>query len=289
VFLPIVDATVRLANLKSGGLDLIERVLATDIKDVRADPKLVLSTAPELGYQGLTINIGNDKAKGPLSQSAKVRQALDLSIDREAINQVVFNGEFTPGNQWVSPTHPYYQKAFPIHGRDIAKAKALLKEAGVSLPVTVDYMVPKGTEYEAVAQVVQSMAAEAGFDIKVRVVEFATTFKQAQAGEFQVFQINWSGRIDPDGNSYIFMRSKAPQNDGGYSNPEADKLMEEGRATSNVEERKAIYAKLNKILLDDLPIIYIYHRTLLIAHTTKLQGYKQMPDGLVRVVGLKFK
>ncbi|MGT2437313.1 ABC transporter substrate-binding protein [Bradyrhizobium betae] len=289
VFLPIVDATVRLANLKSGGLDLIERVLATDIKDVRADSRLVLSTAPELGYLGLTVNIGNDKNKGPLSQSAKVRQALDLSIDREALNQVVFNGEFTPGNQWVSPTHPYYQKAFPVHGRDIAKAKALLKEAGVTTPVTVDYMIPKGAENEAVAQVIQSMAAEAGFDIKIRAVEFATTFKQAQAGEFQIFQINWSGRIDPDGNSYIFMRSKAPQNDGGYANPDADKLMEDGRATSNVAERKAIYEKLTKILLDDLPIIYIYHRTLLIAHTTKLQGYKQMPDGLVRVVGLKFK
>ena len=289
VFLPIVDATVRLANLKSGALDLIERVLATDIKDVRADSRLVLSTAPELGYLGLTVNIGNDKNKGPLSQSAKVRQALDLSIDREALNQVVFNGEFTPGNQWVSPTHPYYQKAFPVHGRDIAKAKALLKEAGVTLPVTVDYMIPKGAENEAVAQVIQSMAAEAGFDIKIRAVEFATTFKQAQAGEFQIFQINWSGRIDPDGNSYIFMRSKAPQNDGGYSNPEADMLMEEGRATSNVEERKAIYQKLTKVLLDDLPIIYIYHRTLLIAHTKKLDGYRQMPDGLVRVVGLKFK
>lgn len=289
VFLPIVDATVRLANLKSGGLDLIERVLATDIKDVRADSRLVLSTAPELGYLGLTVNIGNDKAKGPLSQSAKVRQALDLSIDREALNQVVFNGEFTPGNQWVSPTHPYYQKAFPVRGRDVAKAKALLKEAGVTLPVTVDYMIPKGAENEAVAQVIQSMAAEAGFDIKIRAVEFATTFKQAQAGEFQIFQINWSGRIDPDGNSYIFMRSKAPQNDGVYANPEADKLMEDGRMTSNVDERKAIYEKLTKILLNDLPIIYIYHRTLLIAHTTKLQGYRQMPDGLVRVVGLKFK
>lgn len=289
VFLPIVDATVRLANLKSGGLDLIERVLATDIKDVRADSRLVLSTAPELGYYGLTINIGNDKAKGPLSQSAKVRQALDLSIDREAINQVVFNGEFTPGNQWVSPTHPYYQKAFPVHGRDVAKAKALLKEAGVAPPISVDYMIPKGAENEAVAQVVQSMAAEAGFDIKIRAVEFATTFKQAQAGEFQIFQINWSGRIDPDGNSYIFMRSKAAQNDGGYANPEADKLMENGRLTSNFEERKAIYEKLTRILLQDLPIIYLYHRTLLIAHTTKLEGYRQMPDGLVRVVGLKFK
>src|ERR1700756_1263218 len=180
IYLPIVDSTVRLANLKSGGLDLIERVLATDIKDVRADNKLELSSALELGYFGLTINIGNDKNKGGLSQSEKVRQALDLSIDREAVNQVVFNGEFTPGNQWISPTHPYYQKAFPIRPRDVEKAKALLKEAGVALPVAVDYMVTKGAENEAVAQVVQSMAAEAGFDLKISVIEFATSFKQAQ-------------------------------------------------------------------------------------------------------------
>jgi peptide/nickel transport system substrate-binding protein len=289
VFLPIVDPTVRLANLKSGGLDLIERVLATDIKDVRSDKRLVLSTAPELGYLGLTINVANDKTKGALSQSEKVRQALDLSIDREALNQVVFNGEFTAGNQWIPPEHPYYQKAFPVRPRDIEKAKALLKQSGVALPVTIDYMIPKGAEYEAVAQVVQSMAAEAGFDIKIRVVEFATTFKQAQAGEFQVFQINWSGRIDPDGNSYVFLHTKAPQNDGGYSSPEADKLMEEGRLVADPAQRKAIYEKMTKVVLDDEPIIYLFHRKLLIAHTTKVEGYKQMPDGLVRVVGLKLK
>jgi peptide/nickel transport system substrate-binding protein len=289
VYLPIVDATVRLANLKSGGLDLIERVLATDIKDVRADSKLKLSTALELGYLGLTINIANDKNKGPLSQSEKVRQALDLSIDREAINQVVFNDEFTPGNQWVSPEHPYYQKAFPIQKRDIAKAKALLKESGAALPVSVDLMVPKGAENEAVAQVVQSMAAEAGFDLKIRLIEFATSFKQAQAGEFQAFLIGWSGRIDPDGNSYVFLHTKAPQNDGGYSNPEADKALEDARLVTDPAQRKAIYEKLTKVVLNDEPLIYLYHRKLLIAHTTKLEGYKQMPDGLVRVTGLKFK
>ena len=288
VFLPIVDATVRLANLKSGGLDLIERVLATDIKDVKSDSRLVLSTAPELGYLGLTINTNNDKSKGALT-NVKVRQALDLSIDREALNQVAFNGEFTPGNQWVSPSHPYYQQSSPIRPRNVEKAKALLKEAGVSLPVAIDYMVPKGSEYEAVAQVVQSMAAEAGFDIKLRLVEFATSFKQVQAGEFQVFQINWSGRIDPDGNSYVFLHTGAPQNDGGYSNPEADKLMEDARLTNNFAERKAIYEKLTRIVLNDEPIIYLYHKKLLFAHTKKLEGYRQMPDGLVRVVGLKLK
>jgi peptide/nickel transport system substrate-binding protein len=289
VYLPIVDATVRLANLKSGGLDLIERVLATDIKDVRADPRLKLSTALELGYFGLTLNVNNDKNKGALSQSAKVRQALDLSFDRDAINQVVFNGEFKPGNQWVSPEHPYYQKAFPVRGRDIAKAKALLKEAGATLPVAVDMMVPKGAENEAVAQVLQSMASEAGFDLKIRLIEFATSFKQAQAGEFQAFLIGWSGRIDPDGNSYVFLHDKAPQNDGGYSNPEADKALEEARLITDPAQRKAIYEKLTKIVLNDEPLIYLYHRKLLIAHTTKLEGYKQMPDGLVRVIGLKLK
>jgi peptide/nickel transport system substrate-binding protein len=289
VFLPIVDATVRLANLKSGGLDLIERLLATDINDVRADKRLKLATALELGYMGLTVNTGNDRNKGPLSQSEKVRQALDLSIDREAVNQVVFNGEFTPGNQWISPEHPYYQKSFPIQPRDIAKAKALLKQSGATLPVSVDFMVPKGAENEAVAQVIQSMAAEAGFDLKIRLLEWATSLAQAQAGEYQLFLLGWSGRIDPDGNAYIFLHTKAPQNESFYSNPEADKMLEAARLVTDPAQRKATYEKLTKIALNDEPILYLYHRKLLIAHTARLEGYKQLSDGLVRVVGLKFK
>src|SRR6201999_3379647 len=289
VFLPIVDSTVRLANLKSGGLDLLERLLATDIKDVKADARLKLSTTIELGYQGITLNIGHDKTKGPLSQSAKVRQAPDLLIDREAVNQVVFNGEFKPGNQWVNPDHPYYQKAFPVRGRDIEKAKALLKEAGVTPPVSVDFMVPKGAETEAVAQVVQSMAAEAGFDMKIRVTEFATSLKQAEAGEYQAYMLAWSGRVDPDGNSYVFLKSDAPQNYSAWSNPAADKALDDARMVTDPAQRKAIYEKLTKAVLDEDPTLYIFHRRILIAHTTRLEGYKQMPDGLVRVVGLTLK
>ena len=289
VFQPIVDATVRLANLKSGALDLIERVLATDIKDVRSDPRLKLATAIELGYQGITLNIGKDKAKGPLSQSAKVRQALDLSIDREAINQVAFNGEFKPGNQWVNPDHPYYQQNFPVRARDIAKAKALLKEAGVTPPISVDYMVPRGTEFEAVAQIVQSMAAEAGFDMKIRVTELATSLKQAEAGEYQAFHLQWSGRSDPDGNSFIFLHSDAPQNYSFWTNADADKALEDARLATDIAQRKAIYEKLTKLEMEEEPILYIYHRRILIAHTARLEGYKQVPDGLVRVVGLRLK
>jgi len=290
IYLPIVDATVRLANLKSGGLDLIERLLATDIKAVRADSNLRLASALELGYQGMDINVGNgDAAKDPLGQSAKVRQALSLAIDRKALTQVVFNGEFVPGNQWVSPENPYYQKDFPVQARDVEKAKALLKEAGVTGRVSVDFMVPSGAETQAVAEVIQAMAADVGIDMKIRVTEFATSLKQAEAGQYQAFLLAWSGRTDPDGNLYIFDKCKAPQDYPGYCNPEVDKLLDESRIPSDPSERKAIYTKLTKILLEDDPKLYLYHRRILIAHTARLEGYKQMPDGLVRVVGLTLK
>jgi peptide/nickel transport system substrate-binding protein len=290
VYLPIVDATVRLANLKSGGLELIERVLATDIKDVRGDARLKLSTALELGYQGIDINVANgDRAKNPLGTSAKVRQALSLAIDRDALNQVVFNGEFVAGNQWVNPEHPYFQKSFPAPKRDVAKAKALMKEAGVTTPFDVDFLVPKGAETQAVAEVIQAMAAEIGINMKIRVTEFATSLKQGESGEFQAYLLAWSGRTDPDGNTYIFHKCKAPQNNPGYCNPDADRLLDEARSVADFAKRKAVYEQITKLILEDNPKIYLYHRRVLIAHTARLEGYRQMPDGLVRVVGLKLK
>ena len=115
VYRPIVESTVRLANLKSGSLDVIERALATDLKEIKADPKLKLATQTEIGYQGLTLNLANGDAgkNGPFAKGPKVQQALELSLDRAAINQVVFNGEFLPGNQWISPKNPYYQEKYP--------------------------------------------------------------------------------------------------------------------------------------------------------------------------------
>ena len=289
-YLPIVDATVRLANLRSGGLDLIERVLATDIKTVRDNPKLKLIKAVSLGYQGMTVNLSNGaKANTPLAKDARVRRALELSIDRDAINQVVFNGEFVPGNQWISPQNPYYQDKFPVPKRDVAKAKALLKEAGVNGPLAIDLMVPNGPEPRAVAEVIQSMAAEAGFDLKIRVTEFATSLKQAEDGEYQIFLIGWSGRSDPDGNSFSFHTCGSPQNNSGYCDKAVDAAHQEARTKSDPAERKKAYEKVAAKYLVEGSITYLYHAQVLVAHTDKVEGYKQMPDGLVRVIGIKLK
>jgi peptide/nickel transport system substrate-binding protein len=290
VYLPIVDATVRLANLKSGGLDLIERLLATDIAAVRADPKLKLLNPVGLFYVGITINIANgEAANSPLGKDKRVRQALEASIDRDAINQVAFNGEFMPGNQWINPENRYYQTSLPVPKRDLARAKALLKEAGVTAPLPVDYLVPKGAETQQVAELVQAMAGEAGFDVKVRVTEFATSLNESEAGRYQAFQIGWSGRVDPDGNSYIFHKCKAPQNISGFCDKDVDAWLDQARLTDKFDERKAIYEKVARKVLDEENIIYLYHQRILVAHTDRVTGYKQVPDGILRVVGVKLK
>jgi peptide/nickel transport system substrate-binding protein len=289
-YLPIVDATVRLANLKSGGLDLMERVLATDIKSVRDNPRLRLTKAVSIGWFGLLINTANGpKSDNPLGRDPRVRRAFDLAIDRETINQVVFNGEFVPANQFVNPQSPFYQAKFPVPRRDIAKARELMKEAGVKTPLVLDFMVGNTPEVRAVAEVVQSMVAEAGFDLKIRVTEVATALKQGEDGNFQVYQNTWSGRIDPDGNSVIYQTCGAPQNMAHYCDKDIDAWHREARATTDPAARKAIYEKITQRFLENGWILYLYHPQILIAYTDRLEGFKPMPDGLVRVVGLKLK
>ena len=290
VYQPIQDSTVRLANLKSGGLDLIERLLATDIAEVKKDAKLRLATGTELGYQGITINVANgEKANNPLAKNPKVRQAFELAIDREVIDQVVFNGVNQPNNQWVSPHNPYYMAKFPTPKRDLAKAKALIKEAGVPTPIVLDFMVPNNPESRAVAEVIQGMTAEAGFDLKIRVTEFATSLNEAEKGNFHLYFLAWSGRTDPDGNIFSFASCGGPLNYGRFCDPKVDELLNKARTSVSMADRKAAYEAAAPKILAEGGVLYLYHRTLLFAHTARLEGYKVMPDGLIRVTGLRLK
>src|SRR5438874_13363383 len=132
MYLPIVDSTVRLANLKSGQLDFIERMAASDVPALKTDSRFKIAKITEIGYQGITINVGKSELaqKTALGKDPRVREAFELALDRDGIVQVAMDGEADIGNQWVAPTNPFYAKNVPIPKRDVARAKALLKEAG---------------------------------------------------------------------------------------------------------------------------------------------------------------
>jgi peptide/nickel transport system substrate-binding protein len=291
VFLPVTDHAVRLANLQSGSLDLIERVAAPHVEEVRKNPRLKLTEATSLGYTGLTINLNSGpRSKTPLGQDARVRQALELSIDRAALNAVVFDGLFRPGNQWVSPENPYYVKSIPIPPRDVAKARQLLAEAQTPNP-TVTLMVPTNPELLRAAEVIQAMAKEAGFDIRIEATEFATSLDRAAKGDFEAYLIGWSGRTDPDGNIYNFLACDAPPalNTPRYCNPEIDRELNAARTTGNQSERREHYARVAERALADRPIIYLWHGKLFFGMREGVEGFLPYPDGLIRPRGLRIK
>ena len=287
-YTPIPDATVRLANLKSGQLDFIERVSSSDMEKLQLDKKLKTSRIVELGYQGITINIGKSEQakKNPLGRDAKVREAFELSLDRQGLVQVVMDNEAIVGNQWVPPDNSFYAKGSPIPKRDIARAKALLKEAGEPNP-SFTLVTPTTSDAQKLAQVVQAMAKEAGFDVKIQAAEFATSLNMADRGEFEAYVLAWSGRADPDGNLFSFHGCKQPLNYTGYCDPETDKLLAQSRELRDPAARKKVFEQITARVLKERPIIYAYHRNWLWAYSAKLSGVRNIPDGLLRVSGLK--
>ena len=290
VYLPIPDSTVRLANLRSGQLDFIERLAASDVPQLKSDTRFKIAKITEIGYQGITINVGKSDIaqKNPLGRDPRVREAFELALDREGIVQVAMDGEADVGNQWVAPTNAFYAKNVPVPKRDVARAKALLAEAGTPNPV-ITLMTPTTADAQRIAQVVQAMAREAGFDVKIQSTEFATSLDLADKGQFDAYVLAWSGRADPDGNIYSFDACKQPLNYAGYCKPEVDDLLNRSRSTRDVDERRKLFSELAAIALKDRPIVYLFHRHWLWAYTSKLEGLRPVPDGLVRVTGLRFK
>ncbi len=288
VYTPVPDATVRLANLRSGQFDFIERVAPSDIEKLKTDAKLKVARITEIGYQGITINVGKSERaqQTALGKDARVREAFELAHDRQGIVQVVMDNEATVGNQWVAPNNPYYAKNVPVPKRDVARAKALLKEAGIEKP-SVTLITPTTSDAQRIALIVQAMVRDAGFDVKIQSTEFATSLNMADKGDFEAYVLAWSGRADPDGNLYSFDACKQPLNYAGYCVPEIDELLNKSRTLRDPAERKKVYEQIAARVLKDRPIIYLYHRNWLWAYTAKLGGVRNVPDGLVRVQGLK--
>jgi peptide/nickel transport system substrate-binding protein len=287
VYLPNPNSSVRLANLQAGALDIVEYILPTDVAAVQKDPKLKIAMNDSLAYQGITVNTDSGAAaKTTLGQNALVRQAFELALDRQALIQVVYNGMYAPVVQANPPSSPYYVQSLTSPARDVAKAKALLKQAGVPIPVPVTLTITNGSDIQQVGEVIQSMLAEAGFDVKLKAMEFASSLQAAYAGDFQAYLIGWSGRADPDGNMWQMLHGGGTFNYGHYANPEVDKALDDARTVAAVDQRRAFYDKVWEQERKDLPLIYLWSGKNIVGMKQGISGFQQVPDGLIRLQGV---
>jgi len=289
IFLPVPDSSVRLANLKAGGFDVIERVAPTDIASIRGDKNLKLVVSPSILYFTMSINTGNGaQSKNPLGQNPKVREALDAAIDRAVLNQVVFNGEYVPNNQPILPGSAFYDPDHPVPPRDLAKAKRLLKEAGAERVAFTVLVVNSPLELQ-VAQVIQSMVAEVGFDMKIQATEANTLTAATQKGDYEATIVFWSGRPDPDGNISIWLQCDGFLNWGKYCNPKLDEALAKARQTTVAADRLKFYKQAADIYLAERPHIFLYNIKWLWGTTAKLEGFTPGVDGIIRPQGMTLK
>jgi peptide/nickel transport system substrate-binding protein len=147
--------------------------------------------------------------------------------------------------------------------------------------------VPNDPVSEQVAEVIQSMAGEAGFDITVQPMEAVSLFSAADRGDFQVSYSIWSGRADPDQNISIWAASNGFLNRGAYRNARLDGLLEQAAGTIDKDQRVGLYRQAAAIYLKDRPYLFLFHYTWLWGASDRLAGFVPYPDGVIRLLGVR--
>jgi len=288
VYQPIPDTTLRLVNLQAGRLDMVERLGPTDVAKVTGDPHLRLISTTALAYYTLSINLAAD---GPLAHDPRVRAALEASIDREALNRVVMDGQFIPSNQFEAPGSRYWNPQRPVPPRDVERARMLTTEARLSsrgAPHPTFTLITGNSPVEVqVGEVIQAMAGEAGFDIKLRAMEANALVATTKSGAYDAALVLWSGRADPDGNAAIWLACAGFLNWGKYCSAKFDEVLTQARSVTDIAQRQALYRQLSNIYLDDRPHIVLYHVKWLWAVSDKLSGFTPTPDGMIRPQGIR--
>ena len=295
-FSVVTENNVRAANLRSGDIDVADRIAPPDMATLKAESGIKLSPLTSLGYQGITINVSNSNGAGtpgqivsnPLAQHPELRQAFSLSLDRDVINKVVFQGQYVPACTPISPVSPLAPD-IPCPPRDIAKAKQLVAQSGVPTPIPVTLVVEAAnSEATRLGTVIQSMAKAAGFKVNLKAIEFTTALEQAEAGDFETLQVGWSGRLDPDQNIAPAWDPNSTLNYSGADYPDINKLMAQERATTDSTQRAQIFKQMSEAFLEHGNIIYLYYPKVVLGYTSSLTGIQYHADGLIHLENAAF-
>jgi peptide/nickel transport system substrate-binding protein len=288
----ITDASIRAANLRSGDAQVADTLSTQDTPALRTTPGIQVLESNSLGYQGVTFNIGNvaglanppgDKGT-PVARDPRVRRAFELAVDRQGLVQAVFGGLYSPACSPISPDTAFTSEAAQAcTPHDPEGARRLLQEAGVPTPYPITMLVQNTPDYLRLAQALQATVANGGFDLQIQPVEYSALLDQQDRGDFEVLQLGWSGRIDPDNNIANYLSTGGGQNVAGFSDPALDELLTRARTSTDQAERVRLYGEVVTTIHQADPIVYLYRQRNLTGVSDTASGVQVFPDGIVRV------
>ena len=269
----IPDVNAILSALQTGDIDIARVIAAKDVATVKKDSKFIYKDTPAIGFYGMELNTGAP----PFDDPAK-RKAVALAVDKyEILKNVEFNigvpeqGPIPPSSWAFDPSEKIYDHA------DAAKAKA------IATGFSFTYKTSSDPVNQQLAALMQSELAKAGITMTVQTEEFATYQQECQTHKFQACNVNWSGRIDPDGNTYAWWHTGGDFNDSLYSNSQVDGWLDDARATTDVAKRKLDYQNAQKQIVVDAPYVFSFFGVSPQISDSKIHNFTLYPDLMIRM------
>ena len=292
IFAITVDPAVRLQKLKRGECQVMAYPRPADIPAVKADSSLAMPS--EVGFN-LGI-LGYNTTKKPLDD-VQVRRALDMSINKKAIIESVYQGAGQIATNPMPPTQWGYNKSLKDAPYDVDKAKALLKQAGYpdgfdltlwAMPVQRPY----NPNARLMAEMLQSDWAKIGVKVNIVTFEWGEYIRRAHAGEHQAILIGWTGDYgDPDNWLGVLLGcdSVKGSNFSKWCYKPFDDLITAARSTTDLSQRTKDYMEAQVIFKDQVPFTPIAHSTVYQPISKDVTGFKIDPFGPTQFLGVGLK
>ncbi len=286
IFKVVPDAMVRALEFKKGTIDFLQNDLEPDMLPwLKKNTPAVLNERDGTTFQYIGINLDH-----PILKNRDVRQAIALAIDREGIIRHLLKGFATRATGLLSPINWAYDPSVPQWRFDPEEAKRLLDRAGYPDPdgpgprprFRLSFKTTNLDLRKRIAEALKEQLARVGIELDIRTYEWGTFYSDIKNGNFHLYSLAWVGVMDPDIYYQMFHSASTPPNGdnrGHYSNSEVDRLLEQGRRTTDAAERKAIYIRVQRILAEELPCIPLWWVKNVTVQNAAMRGFVPYPDG----------
>ena len=281
VYRAIPEANARVTELLTGGVDLILPVPPDFVARLEQTPQVTVHKKT-----GLTIwYVGFNVEKKPFTDK-RVRQALNFAVNKEAIVKDILKGTGIPATGPLLPGTWGYEPNVKRYPYNPTMAKQLLREAGHPNGFEVDFWVPEsGSGMQApveMSTVIQANLAAVGVKANIKTMEWGSYLGKLRTDAPAMFALSWFLKSeDPDLSLYpnLYSKNTPLPNRANYNNPEVDQLLVQARQVADQAKRAELYKRVQRIVVEDAPWIFIDHEIQVVATRANLKGFKLHPSG----------
>jgi peptide/nickel transport system substrate-binding protein len=273
----ITDGNVRFTNLQTGAIQVAQDVDPKDIPAIKNNSNLVYKQIAGLSFAGFMLNT----KVAPLND-VHARRAIAFAVNRDEILNSVLQGVGVTAQGPLSPSSWAFNASANYFTNDVTKAKAELAQSSSPNGFSFDLLISSGSPIILQeAQFIQSELKPANITVNIKTETFATILSDTAAHNFQAALIGWSGRPDPDGNTFSWFHTGGGNNDMQYSNATVDKLLDDARVQSDQSKRAQDYVQAEQQIASDASYIFISHGVATQITTAKVQNFQLLPTTIM--------